>query len=62
MIMIINKEINDKNNSKIKTIQIINCEVKELKMMFLFIFVLFKQHSSLSSSNFISWIFDDEYY
>ena len=40
MIMSINKKINDKNNSKLKTIQIINYEVKQSKMMFLFIFVL----------------------
>ena len=62
MIMLINKKINDKNNSKLKTLQIINYEVKQSKMMFLFIFVLFQQHSSSTSSNFISWIFDDEYY
>ena len=59
MIMLINKKINDNNNSKLKTIEIINYEVKQSKMMFLFIFVLFKQHSSSTSSNFISRIFDD---
>ena len=42
MIMIINEKINDKNNSKLKTIEIIIHEVKQSKMMFLFIFVLFK--------------------
>ena len=42
MIMSINKKINDKNNSKLKTIQILNYEVKQSKMMFLFIFVLFQ--------------------
>ena len=42
MVMIINKKINDKNNSKLKTIQIIYYEVKQSKMMFLFIFVLFQ--------------------
>ena len=42
MIMSINKKINDKNNSKIKTVQIINYDVKQSKMMFLFIFVLFQ--------------------
>ena len=62
MIMSINKKINDKNNSKLKTLQITNYEVKQSKMMFLFIFVLFKQHSSPTSSNFISLIFDDEYH
>ena len=62
MVMSINKKINDKNNSKIKTLQIVNYEVKQSKMMFLFIFVLFQQHSSSTSSNFISWIFDDEYH
>ena len=62
MIMLINKKINDKNNSKLKTHQIINCEVKQSKMMFLFIFVLFQQLSSSTSSNFISSIFDDEYH
>ena len=41
MIVSINKKINDKNNSKLKTIQIINYDVKQSKMMFLFIFVLF---------------------
>ena len=62
MVMLINKKINDKNNSKLKTLEIINYEVKQSKMMFLFIFVLFKQqHSSLISSNFNSSIFDDEY-
>ena len=40
MIMLINKKINDKNNSKLKTLQIIVYEVKQSKMMFLFIFVL----------------------
>ena len=62
MIMSINKKINDKNNSKIRTFQIINYEVKQSKMMFLFVFVLFKQHSSSTSLNFISLIFDDEYH
>ena len=62
MIMLINKKINDKNNSKLKTLQIINYEVKQSKMMFLFIFVVFEKHSSSTSSNFISSIFDDEYY
>ena len=62
MIMSINKKINDKNNSKLKTFEIINYETKQSKMMFLFIFVLFQQHSSLTSSNFISSIFDDEYH
>ena len=62
MVMSINKKINDKNNSKLKTLQIINYEVKQSKMMFLFIFVLFQQHSSSTSLNFISSIFDDEYY
>ena len=42
MVMLINKKINDKNKWKIKTIQIINYEVNQSKMMFLFIFVLFK--------------------
>ena len=42
MVMSINKKINDKNNSKLKTLQIINYEVKQSKMMFLFIFVLFQ--------------------
>ena len=42
MVMLINEKINDKNNSKIKTLQIINYEVKQSKMMFLFIFVLFQ--------------------
>ena len=42
MMMTINKKINDKNNSKLKTNEIINCEVKQSKMMFLFIFVLFQ--------------------
>ena len=54
MIMSINKNINDKNNSKLKTVQTINYEVKQSKMMFLFIFVLFQQYSSSTSSNFIS--------
>ena len=49
MIMFINKKINDKNNSKLKTSEIINYEVKQSKMMFLFIFVLFQQHSSSTS-------------
>ena len=62
MIMSINKNINDKNNSKLKTLEIINYEVNQSKMMFLFIFVLFKQYSSSTSLNFISSIFDDEYY
>ena len=31
MVMLINKKINDKNNSKIKTIQIIIYEVKQNK-------------------------------
>ena len=61
MVTSMNKKINDKNNSKIKTIQIIIHEVKQSKMMFLFIFVLFQQHSSSTSLNFISSIFDDEY-
>ena len=61
MVMSINKKINDKNNSKLKTLQIVNDEVKQSKMMFLFIFVLFQQHSSSTSLNFISSIFDDEY-
>ena len=61
MIMSINKKINDKNNSKLKTLQILNYEVNQSKMMFLFIFVLFQQHSSSTSLNFISSIFDDEY-
>ena len=42
MVMSINKKINDKNNSKLKTLQIIIHEVKQSKMMFLFIFVLFQ--------------------
>ena len=46
MIMSINKKINDKNISKIKTLQIIIHDVKQSKMMFLFIFVLFQQYSS----------------
>ena len=63
MIVSIKEMINDKNNSKLKTIQIINYDdVKQSKMMFLFIFVLFQQHSSSTSLNFISSIFDDEYY
>ena len=62
MVMSINKKINDKNISKLKTLQIIIHEVKQSKMMFLFIFVLFQQHSSPTSSNFISWIFDDDYH
>ena len=62
MIMSTNKKINDKNNSKLKTLQIINYEIKQSKMMFLFIFVLFQQYSSSTWSNFISWIFDDEYH
>ena len=61
MVMIINKKINDKNNSKLKIIEIINYEVKQSKMMFLFIFVLIQQYSSSTSSKFISWILDDEY-
>ena len=51
-----------KNNSKLKPIQIINYEVNQSKMMFLFIFVLIQQHSSSTSLNFISSIFDDEYH
>ena len=47
---------------KLKTLQIINYDVKQSKMMFLFIFVLFQQHSSSTSLNFISLIFDDEYH
>ena len=62
MVMSMNKKINDKNNSKLKTLQIVNYEVKQSKMMFLFLFVLFKQYSSSTSLNFISSIFDDEYY
>ena len=62
MIMTINKKINDKNNSKLKTFQIIIHKVKQSKIMFLFIFVLFQQHSSSTSSNFISSIFNDEYH
>ena len=62
MIMTINKKINDKNNSKLKTIEINIYEVKQSKIMFLFIFVLFKQHSSSTSLNFISSILDDEYH
>ena len=62
MVMLINKKIKDKNNSKLKTIQIINYDVKQSKMMFLFIFVLFQQHSSSTSLNYISSIFDDEYH
>ena len=42
MVTSINKKINDKNNSKLKTIEIIIHEVKQSKMMFLFIFVLFQ--------------------
>ena len=42
MVMLINKKINDKNNSKLKTFQIIKYDVKQSKMMFLFIFVLFQ--------------------
>ena len=42
MVMSINKKINDENNSKLKTLQIINYEVKQSKMMFLFIFILFQ--------------------
>ena len=41
MVMLINEKTNVKNNSKIKTLQIINYDVKQSKMMFLFIFVLF---------------------
>ena len=59
MIMSINKKINDKNNSKLKTIEIINYEVKQSKMMFLFIFVLFQQYSSLTSSIFSSFFYFD---
>ena len=62
MVMSINEKINDKNNSKLKTLQIIVYEVKQSKMIFLFIFVLFKQHSSSTSLNFISLILDDEYH
>ena len=62
MVTSMNKKINDKNNSKIKTIQIIIYEVKQSKMMFLFIFVLIKQYSSSTSLNFISSIYNDEYY
>ena len=59
--MTINKKINDKNNSKLKTLQIVIYDVKQSKIMFLFIFVLIQQHSSSTSLNFISSIFDDEY-
>ena len=62
MVMSINKNINDKKILKLKTFKFINYEVKQSKMIFLFIFVLFQQHSSSTLWNFISSIFDDEYY
>ena len=54
MVMLINKKINDKINLKLKTFQIINYEVKQSKMMFLFIFVLFQ---TIFVINFIEFYF-----